>query len=147
MNARERFERTRNAVTRLQDVKYAIMYDCDDWKPEGVRVSGKTSDPTAAQAIRNVDELADKLAALRLEEDELETFIGESLAIIAAVRRGFGDVYANLLEWRYIDGVKWTVIADKNNKTARTMQLWAQVVFDWIDSIGVSRLLNGQVEL
>ena len=147
MNARERFERTRHAVMRLQEVKYAIMYGCDDWKPEGVRVSGKTSDPTAAQAIRNVDELADKLAALRREEHELETLIGESLAIIEAVRHGFGDVYANLLERRYIDGQKWTAIHDACGIPRSTCHYLLDVAFDWIDSVGISRLLRGEIEL
>lgn len=150
MNAKSRFEATRAAISRLNEVKALIMYGCDDWQPEGVRTSVATSDPTATAAIRAVDELADKLDALRAEESELEDLIGTSLAIIAAVRRGFGEKYADVLDSRYIDCEKWTEIAEryesmqhgKETVTTRTVQNWAQIAFEWIDSVGVSRLLR-----
>ena len=155
MNARERFEATRKAVKRLAEVQALIMYDCDDWKPPGVKARHETSDPTANRAIYNVDELAEKLAALRAEESELIALIGESGEIICAVRAGFGDKYADVLEARYIDCEKWQTIADdyesnhkgKNKVNQRTVQNWAQVAFDWIDSVGVSRLLRGEVDV
>lgn len=131
------------------------MYDCDDWKPPGVKAGTETSDPTASRAIYAVDELGVKLEALRAEERELEQLIGESLAIIAGVRDGLGDKYADVLDARYIDGEKWQDIADRfesshESKDAvkpRTVQNWAQVAFDWIDSVGVSRLLRGEVDV
>ena len=155
MNAKHRFEATRAAVKRLNEVKALIMYGCDDWKPEGVRTSQGISDPTATAAIRAVDELGEKLKALQAEEAELTDLIGTSLAIIEAVRVGFGDKYATVLDMRYIDCEKWAEIAerfesaqhDKETITTRTVQNWAQVTFDWIDSVGVSRLLRGEVEL
>ena len=147
MNARERFERTRRAIARLDEIKLLIMYGCEDWKPEQPRVSGEKSDPTAAAAIKNVDELADKLDALRKEERELTEFIGVSLAIIAAISNGFGEIYAHLLEWRYIDGYTWTrIYEDYGIKKARGHYL-LDVCFDWVDSVGVSRLLRGDTEV
>ena len=156
MNARERFERTRKAVKRLAEVQALIMYDCDDWKPPGIRAHTETSDPTANRAIYNVDELADKLTALRAEESELIALIGESLAIIAAVRAGFNEQYADWLEHRYIDLWTWAQFADElstdektvtKEKAREKVRYWCGVTFDWIDSVGVSRLLRGQVEI
>ena len=147
MNAKSRFEATRAAISRLDEVKALIMYGCDDWRPEGVRTSIATSDPTAAAAIRAVDELADKLDALRAEESELEDLIGTSLAIIAAVRVGFGEIYANLLEWRYIDGWTWKRIHDDKGIKRHVGYDLVIIAFDWIDSVGVSRLLRGENEL
>ena len=146
MDARERFEQTRKAIERLDYVHALLMSGGEDWKPANVGKSG-TSDPTAARAIKNVDELAEKLEALRQEETELTDFIGVSLAIIEGVRSGFGEIYANLLEWRYIDGQTWTQIS-KDKKLNRTYcyQL-VDVAFDWIDSVGVSRLLRGEVDV
>ena len=143
-------------MDRLHDIQLLIMYDADDWKPQdGVKTAHSTSDPTAQKAIYNVDELGEKLTALRQEERELQNFIGESLVIISAVRSELGDKYADVLESRYIDGEKWQDIADRfesnhenrDSVNHRTVQNWAQVAFDWIDSVGVSNLLRGQTEL
>lgn len=147
MNARERFEATRKAIPRLHDVQLAIMYECDDWKPPAVKAHTQTADPTASRAIYRVDELAEKLDALRAEERELTQLIGETLAIISAVRDGFGEIYANLLEWHYIDGMKWVQISkDKEINRTYCYQL-VDIAFDWVDSVGVSRLLRGEVEV
>lgn len=147
MNARERFEATRRAIPRLHDVQLAIMYECDDWKPPAIKAHTQTADPTASRAIYRVDELSEKLDALRAEERELTQLIGETLAIIEAVRDGFGEIYANLLDWHYIDGMKWAQISkDKEINRTYCYQL-VDIAFDWIDSVGVSKLLRGHTEL
>ena len=151
--ARDRFEHTRDCVKRLKEVQLLIMYECDDWQPPNVKAKGAISDPTATRAIAMVDELSVKLEALKQEESELESFIGESLAIINAVEIGLGEEYAIVLDSRYIDLWKWKDIAKlftnaKNETVAtRTVQNWAQIAFDWIDSVGISRLLKGDTEL
>lgn len=147
MSARERFERTRKAVIRLHDVQLAIMYDCEDWKPPAVKAHNEQADPTASRAIYRVDELADKLEALRKEEAELQSLIGESLVIIAAVRDGFGEIYATLLEHRYIDVWTWGQIYDEYEIQKSTGHYLLGIAFDWIDSVGVSRLLRGEVDV
>lgn len=147
MNARERFEATRKAIPRLHDVQLAIMYECDDWKPPAVKAHTQTADPTASRAIYRVDELSEKLDALRAEERELTQLIGETLAIIEAVRDGFGEIYANLLEWRYVDQMTWKTIHDDHGIKRDRGRYLLDVAFDWIDSVGVSRLLRGQTEL
>lgn len=147
MDARARFEATRKAVKRLDDVHLLLMHGGDDWKPEGVRSAHETSDPTANRAIYNVDEGDEILAALRREERELTDLIGESLVIISAVRKGFGTPYGNLLEWRYIDCETWTIIHDDHGIPKSTGHYLLGIAFDWIDSMGVSRLLRGDSEL
>lgn len=147
MNARERFEATRRAIPRLHDVQLAIMYECDDWKPPAVKAHTQTADPTASRAIYRVDELSEKLEALRAEERELEQLIGETLAIISAVRDGFGEIYANLLEWHYIDGMTIKQISDEKNLNRTYCYQLVDIAFDWIDSVGVSRLLRGEVDV
>ena len=147
MNAKERFKQTRKAVARLDEVKALIMNDGDDWKPPQARAKTGISDPTANRAIYAVDTLGDLLEALRSEEDELETFIGESLKIIHAVNVGFGEIYATLLEARYIDGLTWADVHNAYGIAKSTGHYLLDIAFDWIDSIGVSKLLNGQYEL
>ena len=142
MRARERFNATRKAIVELDSIKALIMSGGDDWLPPGVK-SSAISDPTATRAIRNVDELQERLQALRSRESELEGFIGVSLVLIEAVRDGLGDKYANVLDQRYIDGMTWREIGVAKS----TGKVWVAVAFDYIDSVGVSRLLKGETEL
>lgn len=144
--AKERFEATRKAIERLADVQALLMTDGEDWQPPTIGKVGN-SDPTASRAIRNVDELADKLEALRQEEHELLDTIGESLAIIEGVRAGFGEIYANLLEWRYIDGWTWQRIVDDKGIKRTTGHNLLDIAFDWIDSVGISKILRGVLEV
>ena len=147
MSARERFAQTRKAVIELCSIKALIMSGGEDWKPPNVKAQG-VSDPTAARAIRNVDELADKLEVLRKREAELEEFIGVTLGIIEAVRKGLGEDYASILDQRYIDCFAWRdVVVDGKRVSKTNGKLKVSVAFDWIDSIGVSRLLGGDYEV
>lgn len=151
MDAKERFEETRRAVKRLHDVQLAIMYDCDDWKPPAIKAHNEQADPTASRAIYNVEERSEMLEALRKEERELIQLIGESGTIIEAVRAGFNEKYADWLEWRYIDLWTWAQFADElgmeQKKAREKVRYWCGVTFDWIDSVGVSRLLRGEVDV
>lgn len=147
MNAHERFERTRRSVARLNEVKLLIMYGCDDWRPAHIRAKTDKPDPTANEAMHRVDVLGEQLDELKREQDELESFIGVTLTIIAQVRAGFGEIYANLLEWHYIDGRTWTNISEDTGIKRSTCYYLRDIACDWVDSVGVSRLLNGEVEL
>ncbi len=146
MLARERFEHVRESVRRLDEVHALIMTGCDDWHPESGKGSG-LSDPTANRAIRNVDVLADKLEALRAEEQELTRLIGDALVIIQAVRDGLGEEYGDVLEARYIDCWQWQRVLDDFGIQKSTGHYMLNIAFDWIDSIGVSRLMRGEYEL
>ena len=142
MSARDRFVQTRSAVIELNNIKALIMSDGDDWKPPGVKVHA-VSDPTALRAIRNVDEWGEQLAELRKREAELEHFIGTTLAIIEAVRSGLGSDYADILDARYIDCLTWAQM----DVAKSTGKMKVAIAFDWIDSIGISKLLRGEVEV
>ena len=146
-NAKERFEQVKRAVARLHEVQLMIMNDCDDWRPPSVSSRHAISDPTANKAIRHVDELEGKLSTLRAEETELIDFIGEALVIIHAVREGLGVKYADVLEWRYIDCMTWEYICDEYDVTRQTCHNWINIAFDWIDSIGITRILAGDLEI
>lgn len=146
MTARERFERTRDAVRRLDDVHALIMSGCDDWHPDGGKGAG-IGDPTANRAIRNVDVLADKLDALRAEERELTSLIGDSLVIIEGVRRGLGERYGDVLEARYIDCWEWATVTAHYEIPKSTGGYMLGIAFDWIDSVGVARLMRGEYEV
>lgn len=142
MSARDRFVATRKAVIELDNIHALIMTDGEDWKPPGVHVKG-IADPTASRAIRNVDEWGAQLVELRKRESELEHFIGTTLAIIEAVRSGLGADYADLLDARYIDCLTW-----KQMDVAKsTGKMKVAIAFDWVDSIGISRLLRGEIEV
>lgn len=143
---RDRFVQTRSAVIELAQVQALIDSDGDDWRPAGVHAPG-IGDPTAARAIRNVDEWGEQLAELRKREAELEHFIGTTLAIIEAVRVGLGDTYAQLLDARYIDDEPWAHITEITGVPRQRGHYMMNIAFDWIDSVGVSRLLRGEFEV
>lgn len=145
--AKERFESTRSAVYRLNDVKTAIMLEGDDWKPEGVRVRSAKPDPTASRAIYRADELPLVMHNLRQEERELEDYIGQSLKLIHAVRCGIGDKYADILDWIYIDLLSWPQISSLHGVPKSTGCERRNVALDYIDSAGIQALLRGDVEL
>ena len=128
-------------------VQLMIMNDCDDWRPPSVSSRHSTPDPTANAAIRHVDELAGKLSALRSEEAELMEFIGEALVILRAVRDGLGDKYADVLEWRYVDCLTWERIRNDYDVKKRAGCYWINIAFDWIDSIGITKILAGDLEI
>ena len=147
MSARDRFVATRKAVIELSTIKALIMTEGDDWKPPSVK-SKRISDPTASKAIRNVDEWGEKLQELRKRESELESFIGVSLALIEAVRNGLGDSYASILDQRYIDCLAWRDVRIDGERVAKsTGKMKVSIAFDWIDSVGVSRLLREEYEV
>lgn len=147
MNAHERFERTRRSVARLNEVKLLIMYGCDDWRPAHIRAKTDKPDPTANEAMHRVDVLGEQLDELKREQDELESFIGTTLTIIAQVRAGFGEIYADVLEWHYIDGRTWTNISEGTGIKRSTCYYLRDIACDWVDSVGVSKLLKGDIEL
>ena len=139
----------KKAVARLHDVQLMIMNGCDDWRPPSVSSRHSIPDPTASAAIRLADEVNPMLNTLRTEEAELIDFIGEALVIIRAVRDGMpgGDKYADVLEWRYVDCLTWDYIKDEFGVPRRTARDREGVAFDWIDSIGITRILVGDLEL
>ena len=144
---RDRFVQTRNAVVELANIQALISEQGDDWKPDNVRGSD-VSDPTAARAIYNVDVWGEKLTHLRELENELLEFIGVTLAIIEGVRRGLGDEYADILDQRYIDGLRWCdVLVDGKSVSSATGKRKVSVAFDWIDSVGLTGVLGGDYEL
>lgn len=146
MSARDRFVATRKAVIELDNIKALIMTDGEDWKPPGVRTQG-IADPTASKAIRNVDEWGEQLVELRRREEELTNYIGTTLGVIEGVRNGFGEIYATLLEHRYIDIWTWKQIHDEYGVTRQYGHYLIGIAFDWIDSVGVSRLLREDYEV
>jgi hypothetical protein len=146
-DARARFESCKRAVVRLREVQLAIMNDCDDWRPPSVSSKHSMSDPTANRAVWRVDELGEQLAALKAEEVELTGEIGEALVVIRAVRDGLGGKYADVMEWRYIDLMKWEAIEHDYGIAKTTGHYLLNIAFDWVDSMGISRLLKGETEV
>lgn len=145
--ARERFEQTREDVKRLHEVQLKLMFNCEDWKPPQIKAQNEMTDPTANRAIYNVDELGGKLERLREEESELLERIGVALAIVQGVRDGLGERYADVLEARYIDCWEWKRVKEELKIKKSTGHNLLSIAFDWIDSVGVSRLLRGDVEV
>ena len=147
MAARDRFVETRKAVVKLEEVQALLWSEGDDWKPSSIG-KAQSSDPTANRAIYNVDELEDRLADLRSEEARLIDFIGMTLEIIEGVRKGLGEEYARILDQRYIDGLEWKDVYYKGEKVKpRTGRAKVAIAFDWIDSLGVSKILRKEFEI
>ena len=131
----------------MHEVQLMIMNDCDEWRPPSVSSRHSTPDPTANAAIRHVDELEGKLKALREEESELIDMIGEAIVVIEAVREGLGNKYADILEWFYIDCLTWEDIRRAHDVPKTTGYRDRCIAFDWIDSIGITRILAGDLEI
>lgn len=148
MGARERFVMTREYLHKeLPTIRALLGTHGEEWKPAPVGKSG-TSDPTAATAIRNVDELGDELRILREREVWLCGYIAFTLLVIAGVRKGFGKGYADILQQRYIDGLPWAEVAvDGQPVNRRTGQRMANVAFDWLDSVGMADVAGGRYEV
>lgn len=146
MTARDRFVETRKAVVELGAIRARLSEHGEEWRPETVYVN-EISDPTANQAVFNVDVLGDELERLRQREKELAEFVNVSMRLIGHVKIGLGFEYADLLTKRYIDGLSWGQLVAECNRSKSTMKRMASVSFDWIDSLGVTKILRGDYEL
>lgn len=144
---RARFEDARRARRRLDEIRLLIMYGLDDWKPEGARGKSGTEDPTAARAIRELDEVQPAIRDLMREREELEHSIGEALVLVESVRVGLGERYALVLDGLYIDGMTWRELRLTHGIPKSTGQQLRNVAFDWMESMGISRLLRGETEI
>ena len=146
-SAKQIFEDTRSAVSRLHDVQLALMNRCEEWRPPSARSRSAKPDPTAHAAIYNVDELEGKLSALRQEESELLDKIGIALVLVEAVRAGLGDKYALALELHYIDRVTWDEAEERLGVSKVTGWRYIDIACDWIDSIGFTKITAGDYEI
>ena len=146
LTAKKRFEQVRRDVKRLDEVNLAIMFECDDWQPPIIKAHNEQSDPTASQATYRVDDLLPRLQALKVEQIELQDRIGIALVLIEAVRTGLGERYASILEWRYIDDIRWGQIKEYGIARTTGYEL-INIACDWIDSVGISKLMRGDYEL
>ena len=146
-SAKRVFEQARRAVSRLHEVQLALMNHCEDWRPPSARSRIAKPDPTASTAIRNVDELEGRLEALRAEEAELIDQIGEALALVEAVRAGLGEKYAVVLEVLYIDCVPWREIESMLDISRTTGWRYVDIACDWLTSVGMTRILAGDLEV
>lgn len=143
---RDRFTQTRDAVIELANVQALLWSDGDDWTPDAPG-RATVSDPTANRAVYNVEVLSERLASLRKREAELIEFIGGTLAIIQGVRDGLGNEYADVLDGYYIDGVTWREVAKELGASVSTCKRQRDIACDWVDSLGVSRVIGGEYEL
>ena len=87
------------------------------------------------------------MQALKDEERELIEFIGTSLRLIESVRRGLGTSYGDVLEWLYIDCLSWADIWDLYRVPKSTGHERRTIALDWIDSIGLRKVLRGEYDL
>lgn len=147
MTSRNRFVLVRKQVVEMDMLRAQLEESGDDWHPQGVKGSG-ISDPTANRAAYNVDVLGDKLDEMRARLEELEDSVGLALAIIEGVRVGLGDIYAELLDQRYIDGLPWKFVTYKGEVVKKsTGKAKVALAFDWIDSLGIAKILGGDYEI
>lgn len=144
--AREWLEAKRRDVRRLDEVHRLLMHECEDWRPETSRPPG-ISDPTARQAIYRAGELEERMEALRAEERELVESIGQALVLIESVREGLGERYADILEAIYIDRLSMRDAADRLGISKSSIHQWRNVALDWIDSVGIGRVIHREWEL
>lgn len=94
------------------------------------------SDPTAAAAIRN-DAI---LEWARREMGEACETVGDALEVLAGVENGLGRVYADVLEYRYIDGLSWGEVCMLLGTSRTTAYRYITAAHNWIDSQGLERV-------
>lgn len=144
-DARARFDQTRQDVMELDEVLTLIVFHGENWRPESV--SSGMGNPTESKALALIGFEERSLPYLERRRDELTEHIGRTLKVIQAVHDGFGEIYAILLEHRYIDVWPWSRIHEEYGISRQHGHYLIGVAFDWIDSVGVSKLLKGEYEL
>lgn len=137
MDAREWFDDVRRAAIALGPAEAELAALYGPGSPAGVGVrSGSAGDGGMLAKAMSASRLRDEVA-------ELEHVVGAALKVVAGVRAGMGERYADALELRYIDAMPWDEVAERIGcKRRRAMEL-RDIACDWVDSVGMACVAGG----
>lgn len=131
----------RQAVTDMDYWRYISDNGADAFTHDG-NGGGWVSDPTAARAIYLADNDGRVRANARRHVARCEIVIGAGLELIAHVREGLGEIYADALDAHYIDGMSLRIIAEDSGVSKSAIQQRIDVACDWADSQPLKRLFD-----
>lgn len=141
MSFRDDLDQARDATLRLGEVMRELEFGPTRHATPGHSTS--PGDPT----LRAVE----RREALIAESEELERVIGDVGAVVVGCREVWSKLaYAVELHWLGIDGtpLTWRDVGAELGVSASTAMSWANVVVEWVDSVGVAnaRLGRGTAE-
>lgn len=142
-SARAFLASVRRSVRELDEWRYVMDEGADAYSVTSDSIGGGwVSDPTAARAIYLADNDGRVRARARKHVADCETVIGAGLELIAHVRDGLGEIYADALDAHYIDGMTLRIIAEDSGVTKSAIQQRIDVACDWADSQPLKRLFD-----
>lgn len=135
--AREFFESASMAVRMRNAAQTVIDNEGEEWSPRPPGSNG-ISDPTASAAERAI-ERQNAVHEACLTRDECDREIGSCLEVIEGIRRVFGDGFADVLDLHYIDLLPWWAVAMEVGASESTCKRRRDLMFEWLDSVGIAR--------
>ena len=132
-------EQARRAHSRIEELNAIIAEGGFDWRPDAGH-SSQVGNPTESQALASMVLLAREHAELQ----QLFELVGECLRIIAGVRTGLGEQYADVLDCYYVDAMAWADVATELQITEQWARSLRNVAVEWAESMGLARVLTGR---
>lgn len=139
-DARGFFRAARSAALAIPGLNARLADGVDGierTRGSGGRQKNATGDPTASAAIFLAERAAEELSRLRAALEERESLVGHALVVVEHVRAELGSKYADALDARYIDAMKWEDAAEALGCSDRTAQTRCDVALDWLDAGGL----------
>lgn len=138
LDSRSYFFMVHQASQRIEEMQRIISSGGEEYQARHSASGSRPghSDPTAAAAIRNgaVMEWAQR------ERDAACETVGDALEVLAGVEIGLGRTYADVLEFRYIDGFSWGEVCMLVGVSRTTAYRHITAAHNWIDSQGIERV-------
>ena len=138
MGARAWLDGVRAASIALESMEAEMAGLYEPGSPDGVGVeSGSTGDGGMFSRMLRACEL-------RRRCETAEAIVGRALRLIAGVRAGMGERYADVLDMRYIDAMPWDEVAQRMGCSERTARRIRDVACDYVDSVGLAGAMRGE---
>ena len=133
-DSRAFFAAVTHAAARLEDIERELKEGPDSMPHGGGSVrGGGIGNPTESRAIWLVTEGAAWERRLVDERERLTYMVGCALVLVAYVRDGLGEAYADVLDARYVDDAEWHEVAERVGYSERHVKRVGYVALDWLD--------------
>lgn len=133
-DSRAFFAAVTHAAARIEDIERELKEGPDAMPHGGGSVrGGGIGNPTESRALWLVTEGAAWEQRLVDERERLTYVVGCALVLVAYVRDGLGDAYADVLDARYVDDMEWHEVAERVGYSERHAKRVGYVALDWLD--------------
>ena len=127
----------RRSVRELDEWRYVMDEGADAYSVTGENTGGGIGNPTESRAlylVENDDRVRDYAAE---QYRRCIDVIGAGLVVVACVRRGLGDRYADVLDGYYVDALSFSEVADECGISKPLAIQRRDIAADWLDSLSV----------